>query len=249
MNAQATTTDRYVSSYPSLTPSEFEVACLHLQSQFLRGGVECTWHRPPPPRSPWYRSVVEEQPGYLSIRVYRNSATTSDPTADDDDDDDANLDVGVDEIELEDIDDPALAPPTHDHHQNGSNVTLPIVGYYHILLSPTYRLPILYFRFISPHPNPLTPILLSPDNQNQNQNQNQNADTIEIQGALSIAEHPLLGGTWWMIHPCMTGDAMMDVLDSDIDTGRVTAEEYMGLWMGVAGSVVGLGIPLPMARQ
>ncbi|BFZ64374.1 hypothetical protein YB2330_005517 [Saitoella coloradoensis] len=205
------TTDRYISSYPSLTTPEFKQTCLHLQSQFLSGGVASTWHSPR--RSPWSTTTSEEA-GYLSIRVYR----TTDHDDDDDDDDDDDL-----EDDLEDnIDDPglALAHPT-------SNVTPTTITDYHILLSPTYRIPTLYFRLSSPISAPAPATLLSGS-------------------PVSIVEHPLLGGTWWMVHPCMTGDAMMDVLD--IDTG-IGVEEYMSVWMGVVGSVVGLGIPLPLLRQ
>ena len=51
--------------------------------------------------------------------------------------------------------------------------------------------------------------------------------------------HPLTGVPAFFVHPCLIGDAMQDFDCSKAD--------YLMVWLGLVGGVVGLWIPKEMA--
>ncbi|KAM3865661.1 ubiquitin-like-conjugating enzyme ATG10 [Diretmus argenteus] len=109
---------------------------------------------------------------------------------------------------------------------------------YHILYSCSYRTPVLYFRaftlegrslsldevWSSVHPNYRLRLQQSPWN------------TITQQ------EHPLLGQSFFVIHPCRTEEFMRPVMQAAQQEGRTL--NYVVTWLSVVGPLAGLDVPL-----
>lgn len=63
-------------------------------------------------------------------------------------------------------------------------------------------------------------------------------------GALTLTDHPITGLPVWFVHPCRTSEA----LEGMVGEREVRAGEYLGLWFGIMGAAVGLGVPVEAAR-
>ncbi|XP_070701545.1 ubiquitin-like-conjugating enzyme ATG10 [Pempheris klunzingeri] len=114
---------------------------------------------------------------------------------------------------------------------------------YHILYSCSYSTPVLYFRAFTldgrslsleeawscVHPHFRARLHNSP------------LSTITLQ------EHPLLGQSFFMLHPCRTEEFMRPVLQAAQDQHR--SVNYVLLWLSVVGPVVGLEVPLKYSTQ
>lgn len=111
---------------------------------------------------------------------------------------------------------------------------------YHILHSPTYRVPILYFQLrnlpsgLDVHSIDAVYEYLVPE-----QFKSELRD-VGVMGGISVGNHPILGTTAFFVHPCSTSEAMEE-LGKD---RQVHAEEYLALWIGLVGGAVGLSEPL-----
>ncbi|KAK6529139.1 hypothetical protein TWF694_004352 [Orbilia ellipsospora] len=178
------------------------------------------------------RSPYDDQDVYLEIVKFISAKPTSDGAA-------SNKDMSdeIDEIEidLEDAEDnPESLPPLDvtTMQMQTHKIT------YHILLSPIYSVPVLYFIGHSVDPfygntiHSLDEIhaLLVPDSHRST------LSSIGIQGGISQTHHPYLGTTSWFIHPCRTAEA----LKMWMEDGNLGLENYMGVWVGSVGAVVGL---------
>ena len=116
---------------------------------------------------------------------------------------------------------------------------------YDIVYSPTYQVPVLYLSFPSTNRSPLIPpdevydLLVPYPYRAQLQ-------AVGPMSALSMTgEHPVTGGPAYFVHPCLTLDSMQAVM-----AGRkVSAAEYLALWVGVVGATVGLSLPVSLARE
>ncbi|GAB1742584.1 hypothetical protein NU219Hw_g8124t1 [Hortaea werneckii] len=116
---------------------------------------------------------------------------------------------------------------------------------YDIVYSPTYQVPVLYLSFPSTNRSPLPPpdevydLLVPHPYRAQLQ-------AVGPMSALSMTgEHPVTGGPAYFVHPCLTQDSMRAVM-----AGRkVSAAEYLVLWVGVVGATVGLSLPVSLARE
>lgn len=109
---------------------------------------------------------------------------------------------------------------------------------YHVLYSSSYSTPVLYFRvstlegrslsleemWSSVHPSFRRRLQASPLN------------TITLQ------EHPLLGQSFFMIHPCRTQQFMSPILQ--VAEQQQRSVNYVLTWLSVVGPVVGLELPL-----
>ncbi|XP_010876467.2 ubiquitin-like-conjugating enzyme ATG10 isoform X2 [Esox lucius] len=109
---------------------------------------------------------------------------------------------------------------------------------YHILYSYSYQTPVLYFRastlegrslsleevWDGVHPNYRQRLQHGP------------WDTITQQ------EHPLLGQSFFVLHPCRTEEFMRPVLQAALEEHRQV--NYVVTWLSVVGPVVGLDVPL-----
>ncbi|KAI9704368.1 MAG: hypothetical protein M1836_007231 [Candelina mexicana] len=110
---------------------------------------------------------------------------------------------------------------------------------YHILLSPTYRVPVLYFflrktslksqadldavyKFLVP-PQLKTEVL--------------NTGPI---GGITMGEHPIFDMPAFHVHPCNTAAAMEDLGGAQ----GISLQNYLQIWIGLVGGHVGLSLPL-----
>ncbi|KAF2435086.1 hypothetical protein EJ08DRAFT_389142 [Tothia fuscella] len=106
---------------------------------------------------------------------------------------------------------------------------------YEVFLSPSYRVPVVYFSMQDAESRPLRDIddvytLLVPQ-----AFKNQLRD-VGVIGGISTGDHPITGIPTFFIHPCQTAEALQRVA-----AGRsVQVEEYMFLWLGIVGGCVGL---------
>ncbi|KAJ7988405.1 hypothetical protein DPEC_G00323200 [Dallia pectoralis] len=114
---------------------------------------------------------------------------------------------------------------------------------YHVLYSSSYQTPVLYFRastlegrslsleevWDGVHPNYMQRLQHGP------------WDTITQQ------EHPLLGQSFFVLHPCRTEEFMMPVLQAALEEQRPV--NYVVTWLSVVGSVVGLHVPLSYCTE
>jgi ubiquitin-like-conjugating enzyme ATG10 len=60
-----------------------------------------------------------------------------------------------------------------------------------------------------------------------------------------MKEHPATNRPVFFIHPCQTAE----VMEAIAGNRRLTADEYLLLWLGTFGKCVGLDVPLALARE
>lgn len=131
---------------------------------------------------------------------------------------------------------------------------------YDILLSPVYRVPVLYFLLQRDgHPQSLeidaVYHLLVPDQYKRE------LQSVGVMGGISVGVgacafivffrisdrcgahtaqyHPESGVPAFFVHPCNTADAMMRIAG----WRKITAETYLLIWLGLVGNCVGLRLP------
>ncbi|KAK9561972.1 hypothetical protein V6Z88_003507 [Aspergillus fumigatus] len=107
---------------------------------------------------------------------------------------------------------------------------------YDILLSPVYRVPVLYFLLQRDgHPQSLeidaVYHLLVPDQYKRE------LQSVGVMGGISVGYHPESGVPAFFVHPCNTADAMMRIAG----WRKITAETYLLIWLGLE--------PLPELNQ
>lgn len=129
---------------------------------------------------------------------------------------------------------------------------------FNILLSTTYRVPVLYFRLRNlPVRGPqgldaVYQILVPRDAEAALRGSG-------VMGGISMAvssnanmpqrhnnkhqNHPVTGMPWYFIHPCNTAKAMEDI----IGTRQISELEYLLIWIGLIGGAVGLYLPKELA--
>ncbi|KAH0406173.1 hypothetical protein KCU90_g24314, partial [Aureobasidium melanogenum] len=118
-------------------------------------------------------------------------------------------------------------PEDHDeeaiikYSQNGSFVTV----HYDILLSPSYRVPVVYMTASPPLPVSQFFDLVVPHHFRDAMRE------TGVMGALSMTDHPLTGMPAYFVHPCRTADTMCATKSSDIHV-----QDYMLLWLGIVGA-------------
>lgn len=102
---------------------------------------------------------------------------------------------------------------------------------HHILYSPTYRVPTIYFRIYESNSARL--IFNLPPELCQ-------ADSGLMNVFVSIAEHPLMGDPWLHLHPCQTEQVMNELgVEMCDDSGM-----FLVKWLSVFGRLVGCNIGL-----
>jgi len=106
---------------------------------------------------------------------------------------------------------------------------------YHILLSPIYSVPVLYFNIypISIASAPVHNIsdvysVLVPAHRLQD------IESIGVQGGISQGDHPILQRPFWFIHPCNTAEALKEWGEG------LNLENYLMIWLGMVQDVVRL---------
>ena len=116
--------------------------------------------------------------------------------------------------------------------------------HYDILLSPTFRVPTLYFSVSDPlhrYPPTMSTLythIISPEYVDQTKD-------IGVLGGITITEHPAENRPVFFVHPCRTAEVMEAVLGSR----HVLPVEYLLMWIGAVGKCVGLDVPLEIGLQ
>ena len=206
-----------LSEFPHLTTPEFEAACNGLMAKFDRHGSD---------QKDWQtvENVCQHETKYLRITKSLPNVTSSVAGAGDGDEQD----------ELEEDDDEVLQ--TTGEYQ-------PLI-LYDILLSPVYRVPVLYISISdTQHRYPPTMAtlyehLIPPQFKAQ-------AENGGVIGGISIQDHPATNRPVFFIHPCQTAE----VLEASVDKQNITAEEYLVMWIGALGKCVGLNVPLALMQR
>jgi ubiquitin-like-conjugating enzyme ATG10 len=207
-----------LSAFPSLTTPEFEAACTALTTAFEERG-----HK----QNDWQNAEIIYHHDTKYLRVTRllqpGKSDTSSGTG--------SVDK-YEEDELDDQDDLALQTP-QPH---------PLI-HYDILLSAVYRVPVLYFHIQdSQHRYPLTmkvlyEHLIAPQFKAQ-------TESGGVIGGVSIQDHPVTNRPVFFIHPCQTAE----IMQVSVGERKVSAAEYLTMWIGALGRCVGLNVPLALVQ-
>ncbi|EPS27564.1 hypothetical protein POX_e06529 [Penicillium oxalicum] len=113
---------------------------------------------------------------------------------------------------------------------------------YDIVLSPTYRVPVLYFT-LRWHNYP-GPVGLNAVYQYVVPEQyRQQLQSVGVMGGISFGYHPESGTPAFFVHPCNTADAMTHVAHER----GITGETYLLVWLGLVGQSVNLHVPREIA--
>ncbi|KAI5811492.1 hypothetical protein DFH27DRAFT_605592 [Peziza echinospora] len=118
---------------------------------------------------------------------------------------------------------------------------------YHIVLSPSYAVPTLYFNMtIGSAPAGLDLIykyLVEPNGYKDLM------EEVGVMGAISQGNHPINGMVYWFIHPCGTASTLEEwgegfgVGGGGGGTECITLTNYLQIWLGFVGGCVGLHLP------
>lgn len=122
---------------------------------------------------------------------------------------------------------------------------------YDIIHSPSYQVPVLYLTFIDlatnqnlplPSPDEIYSLIVPGGFKGP-------VREVGIMGALSMAEHPLLGSPTFFVHPCRTQDAMGPLIENVEESSKNRqAVRYLMIWIGLIGASVGLNVPTGVAQ-
>ncbi|KAI9651965.1 MAG: hypothetical protein M1831_007468 [Alyxoria varia] len=111
---------------------------------------------------------------------------------------------------------------------------------YNVVLSATYRVPVLYFfledeptkkhkdRSLEPVYRHVIPSSWKPQ-----------VEGVGVMGAVSYDCHPVTSKLAFFVHPCNTAEAMREIGKSL----EVTLKNYLRVWVGLVGGCVGLHVP------
>lgn len=162
-------------------------------------------------------------------------------------------------------DDPATCSSSDSPSTNGKHTNTVAVHFeYHVIYSPTYQVPVLYFTasYSSGKQLPLEKVwqLLSPVH---------SKGSGMKWGLVTQQEHPLLFRPFYHIHPCHTATVMERAVQTHRPQGggedgggrdsstkrkdgvvledgsdRTPPPHYLLSWLSMFGPVVGLGVPL-----
>ncbi|KAF1953941.1 hypothetical protein CC80DRAFT_527021 [Byssothecium circinans] len=211
-----------ISNFPQITQNEFEEACTNLLQRFGQ-----TSHL----QSEWlsldhlqsfdnikYLRITKPLPH--KIEPSKPSSTGSDPT--------------LPHPELDEDDEEALAVPSTPQ---------PVI-HYDIVLSPTYRVPVLYisikdtFHRYPPTMSTLYDAIVPSEYAAQ-------TNDFGVIGGITIADHPITNTPVYFIHPCKTAE----VLEASSGGREMETSAYLLLWIGAMGRCVGFDMPLVLVAS
>ncbi|KAI8084603.1 autophagocytosis associated protein [Halteromyces radiatus] len=121
-------------------------------------------------------------------------------------------------------DDPALALPDPSIQT--------IMLDHHIVYSSTYQVPVLYFDAYFPDGTRLGLDEIYEYIVPQVYQDDLKISPIQAQGAITQADHPLLGRPFWYIHPCDTQTLLQTIMQD------VFIENYIKIWLSLVGPLV-----------
>ncbi|KAI9681552.1 MAG: hypothetical protein M1829_000749 [Trizodia sp. TS-e1964] len=211
MSAQSTT-------FPTLQPSEFLAACEALANRY-----DAADHTSDAPSARWKEVGRDTQ--YLKIARVLPSPPEGEGEAE----------AEAEEEQEQEIDD----PPDEAALQRSAALPNAVVEY-SIVLSPTYRVPVLYFSL---HNSSRAPRLEAVYEALVPLSMRGGLRSVGVLGGLSRGDHPITGRPAFFVHPCNTAAAMQALVGAE----GVPVEEYLVLWLGVVGGCVGLCVPAGVA--
>jgi ubiquitin-like-conjugating enzyme ATG10 len=205
-----------LSAFPHLTDSEFEDACNSLFQKF---------HQKTDSQQEWLSVDKLSQHETAFLRITKPLPSRKEPSFD-----------NGSELEYDKV--------AEDDEEALHDTTTPQpTMHFDIILSPTYRVPVLYISIADtqhrypPTMETLYEYLVPAQFKAQTEN-------VGVMGGITITDHPATSKPVFFIHPCRTAE----VMEASIEKGRdVTAKEYLMVWMGSLGKSVGLNIPLALA--
>ncbi|KAG0641116.1 hypothetical protein HOY80DRAFT_956120 [Tuber brumale] len=217
-----------VQNFPFISVEEFAEGCVRLGERLKRGGIG-------------EAMLSHEMGGVYGLIVRRELVVCPGGDGNEREDEDEKVQNGgaviivEDEDEDEDDDEESLHPPSPSRWKVE----------YQILLSKTYQLPILYFNLYPPSTLRI-PASLQQVYENLTSTTTRDVlKSVGVQGAISQADHPVLGVPYYFVHPCNTAAAMSEWQQRRRDGGGedFDVEKYLTVWIGVVGGAVGLFLP------
>lgn len=211
-----------IASFPLISALEFESACRKISERYQAGGhLQSDWE---------HVGLVqgyEESTVYLSItRTIQGAGGKRESLVEDN----GELET------FEEIDEEALQLRVPANHG--------LMVEYDIVLSPTYQVPVLYFRIrdagcaFPPSIDTLYQYVIPEQFKSQ-------VEGFGIIGGITMTEHPVTNLPVFFVHPCNTAAA----LEASFHQGEITPEQYMQLWIGTVGWHVGLRVPIAIASD
>jgi ubiquitin-like-conjugating enzyme ATG10 len=218
-----------LSAFPHLTAKEFEQACIDLRQRYHRGSSQDDWQS--------VEIVHSFDATYL--RIIKELNRESGPLLD-----------SNQQPQQEAIYSPQHDVEEQDEFQEDDDEALRVVSepqpfiHYDILLSPVYRIPVLYFSISDPQHRYLPTMATLYKHVIPSQFKAQ-AESAGVIGGVTINDHPVTNRPVFFIHPCRTAE----VMQASVGNRDIAAEEYLLMWIGALGQCVGLNIPLALVQH
>ncbi|OCK95381.1 uncharacterized protein K441DRAFT_557173 [Cenococcum geophilum 1.58] len=211
-----------IASFPLISALEFESACRKISERYQAGGhLQSDWEHVR------LAQGYEESTVYLSItRTIQGAGGKPESPVKDN----GELEA------FEEIDEEALQLRVPANHG--------LMVEYDIVLSPTYQVPVLYFRIrdagcaLPPSIDTLYRYVIPKQFKSQ-------VESFGIIGGITMTEHPVTNLPVFFVHPCNTAAA----LEASFHGREITSEQYMQLWIGTVGWHVGLRVPIAIASD
>ncbi len=208
-----------LSSFPHLTSSEFEDGCNRLLKRFHRcSDTQIDWIS--------LESIELHETRYLQI--------TRNLTKEEYNPHSTSLEVEISEVEEHD-DEEVLIRQAHKRS--------PIINY-DIILSPSYRVPVLYISISDPQ-HRFPPTMSTLYEHLVPRDFKAQTEAVGVIGGITTTDHPFSNRPVFFVHPCQTAEAM----EASVAEKNITAEEYLMIWIGALGKCVGLEVPLVLVRK
>jgi ubiquitin-like-conjugating enzyme ATG10 len=207
---------------PHLTTKEFDQACIGLRQRYHQHGSS---------QGDWQSVEIVPSFDTTFLRITKELCRGSKFRLD-----------SIEESQLDDIE--------HDEIHEDDDEALHVVSgpqpviHYDVLLSPVYRVPVLYFSISDAHHRypPTMDTLYEHLIPSQFKAQAENAGAV---GGVTINDHPATNRPVFFIHPCQTAE----VMEASVGKRDTTAEEYLLIWIGALGKCVGLNVPLALVQH
>lgn len=211
-----------IASFPLISVLEFESACRKISERYQAGGhLQSDWEHVR------LAQGYEESTVYLSItRTIQGAGGKLESPVEDDGELEAFKEIDEEALQLR-------VPANHG-----------LMVEYDIVLSPTYQVPVLYFRIrdagcaLPPSIDTLYRYVIPEQFKSQ-------VESFGIIGGITMTEHPVTNLPVFFVHPCNTAAA----LEASFHGREITSEQYMQLWIGTVGWHVGLRVPIAIASD
>ncbi|KAJ1830614.1 hypothetical protein LPJ73_008241, partial [Coemansia sp. RSA 2703] len=112
---------------------------------------------------------------------------------------------------------------------------------YHIVYSPSWRVPVMYLRVKHIHEGVVTDLNKIKHMLIEDHCVRQAVGAVEFGGALGMQDHPELNIPFMYLHPCHTGTLLETVASGD--DVCVGIEQYIAAWISLIGPAVGIFLP------